>query len=338
MNIKYSVIVPVYNAEKYLDTCLCSLQKQKFYDCEFVVWNDGSTDSSRKIIEKYKTDKRFRVFEYKNMGAARARKNALKVSRGKYIMFLDSDDILADDALETIDIYMTPDLDLLQFISTSNLHELGNKNNNFAIKYYDREKFIKEYIRKVLIDGNEGVVLWNKVFKKNILEKCMNNYPYSMLEDYVFVMRYSVHVHKFCMIFSKLYYYRYVNNSLSRTLNPEWYKILLYVQELKEAYMEQIGSMDQMDKIYAASWFIRYVQNILYNNMLFIKKEDVYKILQNKKLIEQCQVVLNSKLDTNFAVCVRTAKLKSLYFRSYLIASIKIIIKQMKNYFFRRDK
>lgn len=99
--ILFSIIVPVYNVEKYLDKCLASILEQTFKDFECIIIDDGSPDNSNIIIDKYvKLDQRFKVIHQKNMGLSAARNAGLDIAQKNYIVFVDSDDYIADDYLE----------------------------------------------------------------------------------------------------------------------------------------------------------------------------------------------------------------------------------------------
>lgn len=98
-----SVIIPVYNSEKYLSECLDSLIRQSFKSFEILAVNDGSTDSSLAILEKYaKRDDRIIVFNQKNKGASSARNRALQEVRGEFVAFVDSDDVVYPEYLTTL--------------------------------------------------------------------------------------------------------------------------------------------------------------------------------------------------------------------------------------------
>ena len=98
---KVSVIVPVYNVEPYLEECLRSLLGQTLTDIEIICVNDGSTDNSGKILEKYRqNDDRIIIAWQKNSGLSAARNRGLDIAKGKYIYFCDSDDYLQTNALE----------------------------------------------------------------------------------------------------------------------------------------------------------------------------------------------------------------------------------------------
>ena len=97
---KISIIVPVYNSEKYLRRCLDSLQNQSFKDIEIIIVNDGSTDNSQQIIDEYCNDRRIVCYNQKNSGQAAARNFGLHNANGDFILFVDSDDYVELDFCE----------------------------------------------------------------------------------------------------------------------------------------------------------------------------------------------------------------------------------------------
>ena len=115
--IKVSVIIPVYNVEEYLGECLDSIINQTLNDIEIICINDGSTDNSLDVLEEYeKRDSRIRIFSQENAGLSIARNNGLSKSNGKYIYFMDSDDILKESALEELyELSEDKNLDLTLF-------------------------------------------------------------------------------------------------------------------------------------------------------------------------------------------------------------------------------
>ena len=94
MKIKYSIVVPVYNTEKYIRKCLDSIKNQTYTNYEVIIINDGSTDNSLEIINEYTKNKKFKVYTTKNKGLSEARNNGVKHCTGDYILFIDSDDFV----------------------------------------------------------------------------------------------------------------------------------------------------------------------------------------------------------------------------------------------------
>src|SRR5690625_1048731 len=101
--ILVSIIIPVYNKEEYLEDCLESVINQSYEKIEIIIINDGSTDGSESIIKKWKNkDNRIKYMSQNNQGVAIARNNGIKVSKGDYIYFIDADDYLSLNAIETL--------------------------------------------------------------------------------------------------------------------------------------------------------------------------------------------------------------------------------------------
>ena len=124
---KISVIIPVYNTEKYIEKCLESLAKQTMQDFEVIVVNDGSTDNSEKVIKDYKKNSNLDIkyLEKENGGLASARNYGVEYASGKYISFLDSDDYLDEDLYKNLEKYMDEDIDLIKF-KMKTVDEKGN--------------------------------------------------------------------------------------------------------------------------------------------------------------------------------------------------------------------
>lgn len=115
---KYSVIVPVYNAEMYLRDCLDSILKQSYKDFELLLVNDGSTDNSQDIIDEYvKKDSRVKSFKKKNEGIGTTRNFGISKAKGEFFIFIDSDDTVNSDLLREVDKELSnyPDLDLVKY-------------------------------------------------------------------------------------------------------------------------------------------------------------------------------------------------------------------------------
>ena len=100
---KVSVIIPVYNSEKYLKSCIESIRKQTYTDLEIILVDDGSTDKSGKICDEYmKMDTRIVAIHQENQGVSTARNNGLKAATGKYVRFIDSDDYIGADNIKNM--------------------------------------------------------------------------------------------------------------------------------------------------------------------------------------------------------------------------------------------
>lgn len=112
--VKVSIIIPVYNSEKYLKECIESVINQNYSDMELILVDDGSSDNSYSICSKYKNEyPNISLFHQKNQGVSVARNLGLKYAKGKYIFFLDSDDLMIDNLLHSINEYLDNNYDML---------------------------------------------------------------------------------------------------------------------------------------------------------------------------------------------------------------------------------
>lgn len=265
---KVSVIVPVYNVEKYLDQCIKSIIEQFLIDIEIILINDGSKDRSREICEFYtKIDDRIKLYNKENEGVSKAREFGLNKATSEYICFVDSDDFIEKDyCLKLYNAIKDNNADLAE--CSYNLFN-GNKkikkhiyNENFILT---KTQFVDEIIKNTIINGTVAVLMWNKIYKKDYIEKFVHCYGHSQLEDYLFNMQYYKGVNKYVYIDEPLINYRYVNNSLSHTFNKNFYEILKQVQEHKEAFMKDMDLCDNECLNLSYRWFYKYTINGLIN-------------------------------------------------------------------------
>lgn len=168
---KVSVIIPVYNVEKYLEETVDSVVNQTLKEIEIILINDGSEDKSLKIAEEYlKKDKRIILINQKNQGVSFARNTGLKISNGEYIYFMDSDDFIDNDTLEICyKNCINNKLDFLFFDAISFLD--SDSENNIKIKFYD---YNREKIREKKIYFGENIT--EKLLKENLFKSsaCLN--------------------------------------------------------------------------------------------------------------------------------------------------------------------
>ena len=171
---KFSVIIPVYNSEKYVEDCLKSVFKQSNQDFEIICVNDGSKDKSLDILNKYKDE--IKIVNQENMGLSIARNNGVKKAQGKYIIFLDSDDYLEDKLLEKIDSVSKNNPDLVRFGITEVKNDRKTVTEGPHFNNLNGEEAFKEIINNKYIDP-AGLYAYNREFyQKNNFEFMPNMY------------------------------------------------------------------------------------------------------------------------------------------------------------------
>ena len=203
-----SVIVPVYNVEKYLRCCVDSILAQTFTDIEVLLVDDGSTDGSGAICDEYaEKDSRVRVFHKENGGVSSARNLGLDEAIGKWIMFVDSDDMVAPVICELLhnhaDDGVMPTCALLKF--SGDFCDMYVENSASFVTYDIRE------FEKISVDGPVA-----KLYERDLIGVNLRfNDQFSFAEDALFNCQYYCRIKKITITNNKLYYYRILSESLS---------------------------------------------------------------------------------------------------------------------------
>lgn len=197
-----SVIVPIYNVEKYLHKCIESILNQTLSNIEVILVNDGSTDKCLEIINSYsKKDERIKVINKANGGQSSARNMGLDIARGKYIGFVDSDDWLHYDMYENLYEAIeksNADICVCGREAYSEEGKIGYQ-NKLDDELIDLDKYdIKDYVTNKLF-YKHTVVVWNKIYKKDIINKNnirFEDVSYVGSEDALFNYQYLMHTKK----------------------------------------------------------------------------------------------------------------------------------------------
>lgn len=165
MASKISVIVPIYNVEKYLCECVESLIHQSYSDLEIILINDGSTDNCGALCDGYADkDDRIVVIHQENAGAGAAKNAGLNAATGDYIGFADSDDVVKKDMFKTLLNNMTDDIDIVQ-CSFSQVYTNGVAEQSTCVGDYTAADFLLQ-----LLQDWRNNVFWNKLFKAKLLK------------------------------------------------------------------------------------------------------------------------------------------------------------------------
>lgn len=216
---KISVIVPVYNVEKFLDQCLGSLVCQTYRNLEILIVDDGATDKSSKIYQKYaSTDNRIKIITQKNSGVSATRNHGLKFATGDWVHFIDSDDYLDIDYYEKMMAAArdaTPDMLAGDVISqNSNLYNVRYK-SSIAL-YTPTEKFIQT-------NALNNCTVWRYVFRREFLKRNKLTFPVGRIfEDMLFIPNAILQASCIITVPGANYHYVFNENSiLNRPETPE---------------------------------------------------------------------------------------------------------------------
>lgn len=242
-----SVIVPVYNVEEYLEECLKSIQKQTYSDIEVILVNDGSTDRSKEICERYcEKDSRFKLVNQENKGLSGARNRGMLESKGEFISFVDSDDVLKEDMLEQLMKQMTSeDIDIVECWYTNEKQELelSTPKNVKTIFQGDSKEALVSLCKDNIVRLNAVA----KLFRRQVII----NFPFLeglFYEDVYGGIGILKHIRKMVKINYIGYYYRVRQGSImNREFNIKNLDLFTICDKLEQLYQ---GDTDLLEYIH----------------------------------------------------------------------------------------
>ena len=276
--MRYSVVIPIYNAEKTIRRCLDSLASQVRDDIEILMIDDGSKDDSGQICLSYSTKyTQFHYFHQENSGVSAARNRGLELARGEYILFVDSDDYVDEKYFSILDeLTADPSVDLAMFATRF----FGGRNfdSKFSAGVWEGRMVspqISCWMKDQLLNS-----LWSKVFKRVIIEKEQLHFDQSLSisEDLDFVFSYSIHAGKISADDRILYYVSEENQgSLSRKIRDNLSdQMILAHQRMTEALAAFEGSASDYH-IYSLALSRNFYRSAYSAAKELIKEEPVFK-------------------------------------------------------------
>lgn len=260
--MKISLIIPVYNAEKFLTKTLMSLEQQTVKNFEVVIVDDGSTDNSVKIIDLFKSKINIKLISQKNSGVSAARNNGIIHSNGEYIMFLDSDDYLVENSIEII----SKEIEKKKYDIYLFDYYLEIKQKKIRVNYmYAYENKID--LTKGILKGEKLGVVWNKVFSRNKLfsNNILFNEKLKYCEDELFLLNYLAKCNNVSYIPECLYSYVQHENSITNRYDANFYNnqfLPYYLEVFKIADLEQYKSLFFLKIIRIRIYIYRNFNNI----------------------------------------------------------------------------
>lgn len=271
-NCLVSVIIPIYNQEKYVGKCLRSVCSQTYGNLEVICIDDGSTDDSLGIISKYaEEDQRIRIISKENEGVALARRDGLKIARGEYVTFVDSDDFLPDTAIEN----------LLQPAEEYGVDVVKGGFCRYYCNFYKRvqpqptslplgkliyhEELFGQYYISFFGINIVPVIMWGSLYRKSVIDMAMlkealfDKACLHMGEDEYFNLMLFPYLNTLYVVDKVVYYYRFggITSSYNKYLTELFYLSDIRVKLLdKYNYLKGFGPL-----------FIEY-KNILFSELL----------------------------------------------------------------------
>ncbi len=293
--MKYSVIIPVYNSEKTIKRCIKSIASQKRTDVEIIVINDGSTDMTESICKEMQNKYDNIVYIYKeNGGVSSARNSGLSVAKGKYVIFIDSDDYVDSKCFETFDSCTKSDADYYQFVFSIESNGTVKKVISWPECCVDtegqKEAFIVESVVTRAINS-----CWAKLYRREIIEK--NDLRFyeelSMGEDLTFVFTFLLFADKIERVNSRIYFADVSNKeSLSRRYREKLLEQKILVYEKMIDALEKSNIKGESVKNSLAWLHYRNAYSVAND----LTKSDLSFAERRKKLLTMCNLFNGKKV------------------------------------------
>lgn len=326
-NNKVSVIVPVFNSEDYLSSCIESILNQTYTNFELILVNDGSSDNSGKICEYYsKIDNRIKVLHQKNSGPSMARNTGINVATGKFIQFVDSDDIVEHDMTQKLVQSINKDIELV----ICGYKVINIQNGKVDIQKINLQKHgvynIKEFLsffgklyKNSLINSPCNKLYVREILQKNEI-KFLDNL--NMGEDLLFNLEYLKICNKISIIHDSLYNYMVNSNSLTHTFYRNLFENQKLLFSAVRNYLKDTKSYTDENVFFVETLFteqIVWVINNLFhknNDMNFKQRKERIKIIINDETVRNnIKYFYFDNIQKRFVGCmIKHKKINIIYF------------------------
>ena len=323
-NPSISIIVPVYNAEKYLEQCLESLVSQTLQEIEIICVDDKSTDGSAKILTAFaKKDKRVKVVKNEKKGISTARNTGLKNATAPYIMWCDSDDFYDENMCERMLATIQHSKSDIVECATKVIYDNLDESLKQDVERYLRLKMVNKHKMNDWIIINSDASLWNKIYKREIVDKGNICFPEGVVyEDAYFNDVYMVNCESISFLNERLYNYRRHGESvMSRSFKKTG--IAADYQEVAEKLYEYLQKNNLYDAHRDLFWerFCRY-NSFAFNNL---DSKDRPKARQRAQDFLRNRESEIQDLDANIQKAIK----KTLFFGQNMPSTVKRVIKKI---------
>lgn len=308
--MKISVIVPAYNVEKYIERCIESIIRQNLKEIEIIVIDDASTDNTGIIIQqKFGGDKRLRIIRHeRNFGLGVARNTGLKHANGQYVFFIDSDDWISENALNKLYTIAIDERADIVACGIKLVFEDGSTKPYHAVAFNTRGNVDG---LNALLDGKISVTAWNKLYRKEMLDKHNLLFPPIYHEDMIFAMEAVYYSKSFISISDELYNYYQTPQSITRSkLSEKHISSYIEIFKLMKDFIEKLkldGNEENKELIrklirYQSVWTVYNLKN-LYRQTDLSEREKILSKVFIDQFDSSCyfiQGLLNYFMEENF--------------------------------------
>lgn len=259
-----TVIIPVYNTERYLKRCIESVLRSAYQDFEIILINDGSIDQSREICEQYcDSDNRIRLLNQRNTGASTARNRGIDESQGEWLVFVDSDDMVSEHFLGTVAQERFKDLDLLIFDCEKIVRGRKAKTSGkpdpetrmFFFTEEDAPALIEKMLTGRLLQKSRCVNLRSpgaKAYKKRVIDQYGIRFPVNIFigEDQIFNLEYLIRVKAGAYIGQMAYLTEWRPGSVTHSFQPNFIGNYYLFQKTLKSLMKEYDIFDALEGAY----------------------------------------------------------------------------------------
>lgn len=274
---KISIIVPVYNVEAYLERCVESILKQTYTNFELILINDGSTDSSGMICDKFAFQyKNISVYHIENSGVSNARNIGIDLATGNWITFIDSDDFLTKDYLETF--ISAIDNEMSIGFAIAPLHHIKNGIITDLPQFSGRKELwsTEETMKELLMTTRTSFFPVAKLFKKELLSGCRFSTDFHLAEDALFLTELLLKTRCSSLFIDKpIYYYDHREGSATKSINKYVFDTI-EVYKIITAKVSQVFPKLELELIDRKCWsYITVYDKIIVDSSDIYKKEKI---------------------------------------------------------------
>ena len=296
--LKISIIIPVYNAEKYINECIDSILKnsnESLYQIEIIIINDGSTDHTLEKLEKYKKNNFIHTYTTKNQGVSAARNYGIKLAKGDWITFIDADDKVTEGFVD------------------QNINELNNSalikttisTNNYNNQIKDKTTISIQHLLSKLTYGEMPAFIFSYFFKKDIVKQIHFNKNIHFMEDSLFLIEYLNKTKEKYNVETNLASYLYNNNQCSASNNSK--NIIRNILDAEQVFLLRFKDQN-IDRRRAQAYKLK-----IYENQ--ISKIDNQTDFINLKTNKDIKLLFQKEIKNNKT---------TLFWKVYLVSILKI--------------
>lgn len=335
--VKVSVIVPIYNAEKYLKRCIDSIVNQDLKEIEIILVNDGSSDSSGEICKSYLTDERVKYISKSNAGAVLARKDGIEKATGEYVGFVDSDDWIEPNMFSTM--YYSAKKNIADIVFCNCIE---NEDDHYLSPEMESGVYTRKNIEELILpkslayiskNGDKRAIRWSnclRLFRRTLLSDIRFNPEIRRCEDLILTYEATIKAQTFVYLGDKyLYHNRIVPNSKSRRYTPDaWRAFRALILHLYED-TKKLNNPQMMSQMHLRAFFS--VTDCLDNELKFYKTN-------KKEALKQIQAVMSDDICERYYGNIPIEQMNEWYQKVYQLIHKKNASGLIRYYYYFKRK